>query len=131
MNKVYRVKHSLTCDELGLKQVDDIIETNNEELVARLGDLIEEVEVKKVIEDDIAKGLTDAIIGVNIAGPVVEVVTTNIVPPVGEDNESPADDGLETKTIEELIALAKEKGIKGNLSAYKETTLIKSIREIK
>lgn len=128
MNKVYIVKHSLACDELGLKQVGDIIETNNEELVARLGDLIEETEIKEVIEEEQIEIQADRIAP---EGLTTTTVVEPVVTPVGEGNESPADDGLEIKTIKELIAIAKEKGIKGNLSAYKEATLIKSIREIK
>ncbi len=118
--KKYIVKHSLSCDELGLKQVGDSIETNNEELVARLGNLIEEVKETIEIKENIEENKNEE---------------PYQIKPVGENegNDLPTSNNvdLDTKTIEELIIIAKEKGIKGNLKAYKEETLKEKIREIK
>lgn len=110
----YIVKHSLSCDELGLKQIGDPIETEDEKLVERLGNLIEKVEDTKT----------------NEGGPIpTEPVGENLG---GKPEDKPtANDDLDTKTNEELIAIAKEKGIKGNLSAFKVETLKDKIREIK
>lgn len=111
----YIVKHSLSCDELGLKQVDDIFETEDEKLVERLGNLIEKHEIKTVTED------TDN----ELDKPI------NIPDPIEPIEPDPIIDDLDSKTKEELIVIAKEKGIKGNLNQFREETLKEKIRETK